>query len=466
VPLLLATENRGAAANFRAFFCFSWVSYLLILYWIPRVMVTYGDTSWFLGIVGLVCLAAFFSLLAGLAGVLIGRVTAAGPGAQAILWIPAIWVAKDLVVERIISGFPWCLVGYSQQGGTGFIQWAELGGIHLVSYLVIAANVLFYRLLKRRDRTTLLALAAYFVVVHAGGFWLLQRSDRRVVAAPLHTAGIIQPNSNHDLEFDFARTQATLERLFRESRELRRAGAEFIVWPEFTVPIYPTRTPFFGERFEAFARDHAPLLAGFTDPRGSAGVFNSVLLFTATGMRTYDKVHLTPFGEYVLFRRWLFFVKKITDEIGDFTPGARIHTLELDGHQLATPVCYEVIYPELVRAMIAQGGEVIVTISNDSWFGRSAAPYQHLAMACCRAIENRRYMLRSTSDGISALVDPGGRILRRSPLQRPDRFLAQFRYLRGRTLFNRWGYLFPYACLALVLGKFLWLGLRRRRYQP
>ena len=468
VPLLLAMEGRGAGANFRIFFSFSWVSYLIILYWIPRVMVKYGGTTWFLGIIGLVCLAAFFSLIAGLAGILIGRAAANGPGFLAVFWIPTIWVAKDLVVERIISGFPWCLVGYSQYRNTGFIQWAELGGIHLVSFLVITANVLFYRLLKKRDRLTLLALAAFFAFVFASGFWLLQRHERRVAVVPMHRAGIIQPNSNHDQAFDFARTEATLATLFQASRELRREGAEFIVWPEFTVPIYPLRAPFYKERFDAFAREHAPLLAGFTDARGSIGFFNSVMLFTGAETRTYDKVHLTPFGEYVLFRRWLFFVKKITDEIGDFTPGARIHNLELNGHWLSTPVCYEVIYPGLVRSMIARGGEVIVTISNDSWFGRSSAPYQHLAMASCRAVENRRYLLRSTSDGISALVDPGGRILYQSPLHEPDQFIASFRYLSQKTIFSRWGYLFPYACFLLIPGKFLWLGLRRRmrRYQP
>ncbi len=468
VPLLLAMEGKGPATNFRVFFSFSWVSYLIILYWIPRVMVQYGGTSWPLGIIGLVCLAAFFSLIAGLAGILIGKAAAAGPGPWAVFWIPTIWVAKDLVVERIFSGFPWCLVGYSQYRNTGFIQWAELGGIHLISFLVITVNVLFYRLLKKRDQSTLLALAVFFVVVFVSGFWLLQRHERRVAAVPTHHAGIIQPNSNHDQAFDFARTQATLASLFQASRELRRDGAEFIVWPEFTVPIYPLHTPFYKERLDAFAREQAPLLAGFTDARGSAGFFNSVMLFTGAETRTYDKVHLTPFGEYVLFRRWLFFVKKITDEIGDFTPGARIHNLELNGHWLSTPICYEVIYPELVRTMIARGGEVIVTLSNDSWFGRSSAPYQHLAMASCRAVENRRWLLRSTSNGISVLVDPAGRIVQQSPLHKADRFLASFQYLKHKTLFNRWGYLFPYACFFLILGKFIWLGLRKRirRYQP
>jgi apolipoprotein N-acyltransferase len=468
VPLLLATEGTKPAGVFRRFFLFSLVSYLIILYWIPQVMARYGGTTWLLGIVALACLAAFFSLIAGVAGVLIAKTAAATPGPWSAFWIPAIWVAKDLVIEKIISGFPWCLAGYSQYENICFIQWAGIGGIHLVTFLLIAANLLIYRLLKKKTGRALLAVAAFLFVAHAGGYIMLRSHAAGTAGIPWHRAGIIQPNSDHDQAYTFPVIRSTLDELFAASRELKGAGAELIIWPEFTVPIYPLQMPYFKEQFVSFAREHAPLLAGFTDQRGSAGVFNSVMLFSRAGIETYDKFHLTPFGEYVLFRRWLFFVRKITDEIGDFTPGREIHTVTVAGHALATPICYEVIYPELVRAMIAQGGEAIVTISNDSWFGDSSAPYQHLAMAVFRAIENRRWLLRSTSNGISALVDPGGRIVKRSPLHRQDRFLAPFQYLSERTIFNRWGYLFPYLCLLLVLGKFILPRLRRigRPHQP
>jgi apolipoprotein N-acyltransferase len=191
------------------------------------------------------------------------------------------------------------------------------------------------------------------------------------------------------------------------------------------------------------------------------------MLFKGREIEKYDKVHLTPFGEYVLFRRWLFFVKKITDEIGDFSPGETIHNLGLSGHLLATPICYEIIYPELVRSMIARGGEVLVTVSNDSWFGRSSAPYQHLAMAVFRSVENRRYLLRSTSNGISAFVDSCGRILMQSPLHQKHEFMVSFRYLSRRTVYSHWGFLFPYVCLLLTMGKFFLAFTRKRdpRYQ-
>jgi apolipoprotein N-acyltransferase len=466
--LLLALEGKKPAAVFRIFFCFSALSYLIILYWIPRVMVQYGGTSWLLGIIGLVCLAAFLSIISGLAGVLIGKITVSGIDYLSALWIPAIWIAKDLVTEKIFGGFPWCLVGYSQYKNIYFIQLAEIVGIHLVSFLVIGINVLIFRAIKAKDKKAWFVVLALVASIYAIGFGLLKNHDARNKSISWRQAGIIQPNSNHDQVFDFTSIKTTLAGLFRTSRRLKESGAEFVVWPEFTVPIYPLQTPYFREQFLAFSRENVPLLAGFTDYGGSENVFNSAMLFQGGEIQKYDKVHLTPFGEYVLFRRWLFFVKKITDEIGDFTPGEKIHNLSLAGHPLATPICYEVIYPELVRAMIAQGGEVIVTLSNDSWFGDSSAPYQHLAMAVFRSIENRRFLLRATSNGISALVAPTGRIVHQSPLHQPQEFLARFQYLKRQTLFTRWGYLFPYVCFLLILVKFFWVLAREksRPYQP
>jgi apolipoprotein N-acyltransferase len=418
-------------------------------------MALYGGTTWLLGIVGLACLAVFLALLSALAGAAIARILARGVGFAAALWLPALWVAKDLAIEKVFGGFPWCLAGYSQYRNAWFVQWAELGGIHLVSFLLIAANVLLYLLLKRRDRRAALALFAFLAAAHGAGLLMLRASEARRAGLPAARAGIVQPNSDHDREFDFVRAQETLDRLFAVSRGLVARGAAFVAWPEFTVPIYPLQSPYYRRQFDAFSRGHAPLLAGFTDQRGSAGVFNSVMLFQGGDVATYDKVHLTPFGEYIPFRRWLFFVRKITDEIGDFSPGAGVRNLALDGRRLSTPVCYEVIYPELVRAMAAAGGELIVTVSNDSWFGDTSAPRQHLAMAALRAVENRRWLLRSTSNGISARVDPEGRIRDRVGLRREAAFLASFQYLDRRTVFTRWGYRFPYACALLALAAIL-----------
>ena len=430
-------------------------------------MVRYGGTTWTLAIVGVIMLAAYLAIYSGLAGMLIGRWNNGGPHWTAAVWIPAIWIAKELAVEKIFGGFPWCSVGYSQYQNIYFIQLAEIGGIHLISFLIVSINVLLFRLVKIRNKQTLLAPLLVFLLVYAGGYGLLKKHAAHSADAPFHLAGIIQPNSDHDQVYSFSRTQNTLAGLFDTSLALKERGAELVIWPEFTVPIYPLQSIPTKDKFSDFSRRHVPILAGFTDFPDADHAYNSVMLFKGDEIEKYDKFHLTPFGEYVLFRRLLFFVKKITDQMGDFTPGKTLHNLNFAGHRLATPICYEVIYPELTRKLIARGGEAIVTISNDSWFGKTSAPYQHLAMAIFRSIENRRYLLRSTSNGISALADPAGRILVQSPLHQADHFLVSFQYLKQKTIFTRTGYLFPYLCLSLVFLKGLWSGIKKRRFhQP
>ena len=414
-------------------------------------MAKYGGTTWLLGIVGLIALALYLAIFSGLAAIFIKTKLDRNSTWGIVIWVPLIWIGKDLLIEKIFGGFPWCLAGYSQYRNIYFIQLAEIAGIHLVSFLVIVINVLLYKFIKTKNRSILLVLLSGFVIVYGGGYWLQHRQGQMSKALPWHRAGIIQPNSNHDQVFDFIRVQKNLDTLFNTSAALKNQGAELVIWPEFTVPIYPLQTPYYKNQFTSFSSKVVPLLAGFTDFYNADHVYNSVMLFKGNKIEKYDKFRLTPFGEYVLFRRWLFFVKKITDQIGDFTFGKSLHNLDFAGHWLATPICYEVIYPELTRDLVAQGAETIVTISNDSWFGNSSAPFQHLAMAVFRSIENRRYLLRSTSNGISALVDPTGRIVYQSPLHKPDQFLAAFQYLKRKTIFTRWGYLFPYFCLLLVL---------------
>jgi apolipoprotein N-acyltransferase len=445
LPLLHLLKSGKTKKAFLLFYSFAFLSYLAILYWIPNVMVQYGGMSPTLSILGLIILAAFLSLFNGIAGSLIFRVP--------LFVIPLVWIAKDLVIEHIFGGFPWCLLGYSQHNNIHFIQVAELGGIHLVSFLVVFINVLLYRLVTRRDKYTAAALLVILVAVYSTGFFLDRSNRDEIKDLEFHKAGILQPNTNNDF-IPRSKKDLIVLRLLEESKELAKQGAEFVVWPEHTVSIYPLQNPTDYYRLMNFARTHVPLLAGFTDQQNIKEIYNSMILFTKEGTSKYDKVHLTPFGEYILFRDLLFFVKRITDEIGDFTPGAEVKNLDIGNHAVAAPICYEIIFPQLVRDFIARGGELIITGSNDSWFGNTSAPYQHLAMAAFRSIENRRYILRSTTNGISAVIDPSGRILYRSPLNSEDHFIARFKYIKRKTIFNRFGYLFPYFCLALLIVYF------------
>jgi apolipoprotein N-acyltransferase len=461
VPLLLVLKREKNTASqghpgkkdrgFLIFFIFSFIAYLAILYWIPRVMVVYGGMSQGLSILGLLMLAAFLAVFHGAAGMLIKKLP--------LYMIPVIWVAKDLIIEKIFGGFPWCLAGYSQYQNIYFSQLAEIGGIHLVTFLLISFNVLFFRLIrdfhhKRARKLILMAILVSFTGIYTAGYYLYRLDGHRTSVLKTHRAGIIQPGTDND-PLGRSEKERILGRLFKESGELADLGAEFVIWPEHSVSLYPLQVPDDYELFTLFAGSKVPLLAGFTDLVSSREIYNSAILFKMEGIEKYDKVHLTPFGEYVLFRKLLFFVKRITDEIADFSPGKAVRNLHLPGYTISTPICYEIIFPELVREFISLGGKLIVTISNDSWFGDTSAPYQHLAMAVFRCIENRRYLLRSTTNGISAVIGSSGEIYYRSRYHTADRFIGEFKVMEYQTFFTCCGYLFPYLCLGLLAAYFI-----------
>jgi apolipoprotein N-acyltransferase len=453
------STNKKTSA-FRLFFFFAFVSYVLILYWIPGVMVNYGGMSPPLSIMGIIVLAAFLSLFHGLSGILIRRAYLSYPLLH-LLMIPLIWISRDLVIEKIFGGFPWCLAGYSQYKNTFFAQLAEIGGIHLISFLLIFLNILIFRLIfsRGREKRIVVALAVTLVSIYTVGFYLHRSASARSEQYETHKAGIIQPNTSND-RITRREKLVILNRLLEESEELAARGAEFIIWPEHTIHIYPLQSTDYRRRIYKFVNANVPLLAGFTDMQSFSRIYNSAVLFekidsAATlnidNIQKYDKVHLTPFGEYILFRKLLFFVKRITDEIADFSPGSGVHNLTIYGHNVSVPICYEIIFPELVRDFVSRNGELLVTISNDSWFGDTSAPFQHLSMAVFRCIENRRYLLRSTTNGISAVVSPTGEIRYTSDYDTSDHFIGEFKYLDYQTFFTRYGYLFPYFCAVLLL---------------
>ncbi len=422
-------------------------------------MIKHGGMNKILSFLGLLLLAAFLSLFTGFAGMLIKR--ALQRSTPAAFMVPLIWVGKDLVLERILSGFPWCLTGYSQYQNLYFIQWAEFGGIHLISAVVVFFNLLIYLFIRDKSKKVLVVIMVSLVSIYSSGYFLYKWEEQRSGDIESHQAGIIQPNYFNELVYGREK-QERLNWLFSASRELKEKRAEFVVWPEYTVPLLPLQTPYQLKQLMDFVAANVPIIAGFNDYIGQDEFYNTAFLFKKQGIDRYYKVHLTPFGEYVPFRKLLFFVKNITSEIGDYSFGQDVRSLELNGHAIAAPICYEMIFPELVRDFAARGAELIVTISNDSWVGDTSSPRQIFSMAIFRTIENRRCMLRATSTGISAAVASSGKIIYQSRWNTQDTFIAPFKYIKRKTLFTRFGYLFPHACFFFVLVYFTALPLIKK----
>jgi len=192
--------------------------------------------------------------------------------------------------------------------------------------------------------------------------------------------------------------------------------------------------------------------------------YNAAFLLGPDGrtLGVYRKIHLVPFGEYVPFKRLLFFVAPLVESVADFSPGAEAVQLPIGIGTASTAICYEVVYPSLIRRFVLAGSQLLTTVTNDAWYGRSSAPHQHFEQAAMRAIEQGRYLVRAANTGVSGIVDPYGRVLERTPIFEEAVVVGDVRLIEATTIYGRMGDLFAYLCAALTVlalalaGGFRW----------
>ena len=412
------------------------------------------------------------SALFGAFGLVVGGVARSSP-ALALLLSPFAWVALEMARTYLITGFPWDLLGYGVPFA-GLRQIACVTGVYGLSFLAATTSALgawaFLRWGARWPRLLLCAWAALLVV----GNW--------AIAPPAPTRGsnlalLVQPNVPLDeasavswapwlnptkLNQLISMSLETLsDQEKREDIALDQTGLPhtvappLIIWAENPAPFYFTRDRVFRSAVERMARQSgAYAVVNTIVPLGPgySKITNSAVVLDPEGheILQYDKMHLVPFGEYV--PSWAFPEKigKITAEVGTFVPGTSYRVAPTPEGAIGVFICYEDIFPQLVRRIALAGAQVLVNISNDAWYGDSAAAFQHLEMARFRAIENRRYLLRATNDGITALIDPYGRAEKQIPRHRATVLTANFSYRQGQTFYTRHGDVFAWLCAALA----------------
>jgi apolipoprotein N-acyltransferase len=471
VPLLVALVDRPVRVSrgFLLGLAAGLTYYAGTLYWISGVMAQYGGFGGPLAAAIAGLLVVFLSLFTGIFGAVVAAIVSR-LGRLALLVAPAAWVATELARTYFGGGFPWTLVGYSQVPVLPVAQFASLVGVYGVSALIVSVNAaLAYAVLEGgRGGWRAVAVAAAVVAgIAAWGQARLAEGHLLRIGTPL-TVGIVQGNVPQDLKWEPTLGDDILQKYLRMSREAVRRGARLVVWPESATPFYFEEHPN-GERIRQFARDEkAWLLVGSDEfERGTPPLSYNAAFLVAPDGRTggvYRKVHLVPFGEYVPLRAVLFFAAPLVQNVSDFAPGSRVVTLPfLGGHRLSTAICYEVVYPALIRDGVLLGSELLTTITNDAWFGRSSAPRQHFDMATMRAIEQGRYLVRSANTGISGIVDPYGRVLQRTGLFEDHVLVGDVRLIAERTWYARLGDVVAWASvLVTVLALAAALAARRR----
>jgi apolipoprotein N-acyltransferase len=440
------------------------------LYWITLVMANYGGLPMWISAILNGALIAYLALFPALFAVVMRRALHSF-GARALAAAPLVWVATELGRTYILTGFPWVLLGYSQAEVLSIAQVASVFGVYGVSALVAAASAAAANvvLAEPGDRVRPVAVVAgLLIIVSTWGSRRVELAEWTRESEPIRV-GLVQGNVDQAQKWDPARATFIFTNYLEMTRQAIKSGAQLVLWPESSTPFYfeEARDRADADRLRALAREaRVPILIGSDQiERGvPPKYFNSAFLVREDGSTggVYRKMHLVPFGEYVPFKRMLFFAAPLVEAVSDFSEGDRPALLPVGGHLISTSICYEIVYPNLVRQFVTGGSELLTTITNDAWFGKTSAPYQHFAQASMRAIEVGRYLVRSANTGISGIVDPYGRVLARSPIYQPAVIVGEARFLRTTTVYTRIGDVFAYASVAATLALVVF---SRRRVQ-
>lgn len=412
------------------------VYWLGICYWIQFVLEVHGGMGrwggW--GTFALFCVAkaghlAVFSLLAA---VLIGT-------PYAVPAVAALWTG----IERTHGtfGFAWLALGNAGIDMPLPLRVAPFVGVYGISFIFAVTATTVALIILRRDRRQLYWLA----IIPA----LLLVPNFQAPETPAETAVVVQPNMSEDVQWTPVTAAEARDRLVALSLDSAlRTRARIIIWPEVPGPIYYYRDPAFHEEATNLARvSNAYFLFGTVAETPQGAPLNSAVLLRPDGSLEdrYDKINLVPFGEYV--PAFFGFVNRITQEAGDFAPGNRIVTFPVDDNRIGVFICYESVFPDQVRQFVRQGANLLVNISNDGYFGHSAAREQHLEIARMRAVENQRWLVRSTNDGITAVIDPLGRVRQRLPMYEETAAKMNYAYSSEMTFYSEHGDWFAWGCL-------------------
>jgi len=453
-PLLIACARED---SWKRRFVLGWASgfvfWFAVCSWIQFVLEVHGGMGRWGGWGTFTLFAVLKGLYTAAFTTLVGpvmRTAWAIPGA-ASLWTAVEYAHGTIGLAWIGLGFAWLDLGNAAIDMPLLPRLAPITGVWGLSFVLAMIGCAIALAVLQRPLTHFTWFAAFAL--------LPLLPELPPPHAGIERVRVVQPNIDTEAEWS-PETMALLEQRMILLSE--PANAPLIVWPEAPAPFYP-ETDSFRKYMGDLARDaHVPILMGGVGQTPTGEPLNSAFLFQANGemaAERYDKIRLVPFGEYVPDA--FGWVNRITHEIGDFVPGTRIVTFPLDGHRIGAFICYESAFPDLVRQFTKSGANVLVNLSNDGYFGHSAAREQHLELVRMRAAENRRWILRATNDGITAMIDPAGREIARLPLYTQTSAVFGYNSLTELTPYVRFGDWFAWACL--LAGTVSCVGLRGRR---
>lgn len=449
VPLFISLDRESPRRCFKKGYLTGLVSSLGLIYWVVVAMNRYGGMDMWLAGLTLLLFAGYLGLYTGafayLAGLLEGRF-----GLPLYVTAPPLWTILEYLRGILISGFPWSFLAHSQHNVLPLLQVVSITGTYFLSFLLVSANSLFsFAALRRKIPWTGVMVTAF--LVGASLLYGFSRMGDRETATL--RAAMVQGNIRQDVKWDDAFRSRTIQTYVDGA--LKATGrADLFIWPETSMPFVFTKEAFGGTFLRTLpGRLEGPLLLGTVSDAGQGRLHNSAYLINPSGglEGTYHKVHLVPFGEYTPLISYLPFLEKFTAAGVGFVPGKGHDPMPAAIGKIGILICYEGIFPAITRETVAKGAQVLVNLTNDAWYDRTSAPYQHLAFYVFRAIETDRYVLRAANTGVSAVIDPRGRIPVSTPIFVETTLEGRFALKDTLTPYVRYGDWFVFL-IALFLA--------------
>lgn len=462
--LLLAVFGARGRTAFACGFVHALLFVLTSVPWIATVLSVHGGLSVTGGWAVLILIAAAWGVLVGSFTLVVHRISLRSIEVACIA-APFVWVTFEFARAHLPEiSFPWNLLGYPASANLGLLQITAFTGIYGLSFLAAGINALLAWVVASKKLAVKQRIvigggaAAILVIAMLSGPHLVPEAKAQ------HFARAVQLNFPEVEEYPadwFGKNTAQLDEVAKLSLAPSAEKPDLLVWPEAPAPFSFEDAQFAKLASNLAIRFGHPFLAGVIEwkppvdpsdrvPPGQQAAYNSAILVDPQGQRvfTYDKIHLVPFGEYEPFPLINRVVAHLSDEVGGFHKGNKYAVGRLpNGNTFGVFICYEAIYPGEVRRFAANGAQLLLNISNDGWFGRSAAAEQHLHMVRVRAVENRRWIVRATNNGFTASVDPYGRMVQ--PLPPDVRAAADLPYdfRTDETIYTRFGNWFAWLCV-------------------
>jgi apolipoprotein N-acyltransferase len=464
LPLFIALLEKKVIVSFYLGTLTGLVYFLGTVYWVFNSIYYYGNLPTITGLLLVLTLCLYLGLYVGMFSAFFNFLSRKSR-LPAVLTVPLLWVTLEYGRTYALTGFPWAVLGYSQHSFLPLIQISDVTGVYGVSFLVAACNGLLYEIAvlwpRRRSKMPLSAgwpvpvsIVVFVFILSislAYGSWRLNAPEESKTIRVSVIQGNIEQRKKWDKRFE----REVIDTYKRLSIMARKDVPELMVWPESALPFVFGHDRPLTEEFKDFQKGLGTyLLFGSVTSKASGAeeqsLANSAVLVSSEGgvVSVYDKIHLVPYGEYVPLKRVFPFIKKLTAGIGDFIPGQETVVMETPFARIGNLICYEIIFPGLVRKFTHNGANLLVTITNDAWFGRTSAPFQHFSMAVFRAVENRVPVIRSANTGISGIIDAKGMIIRKTDIFE-EAVITENVQVRGssQSFYSRYGDIFTFLCL-------------------